>query len=209
MTDSLYKIYKKFYQRAYRNTDDIELKSMSDSIYSVIKDLYNAESDIEKSSLIKSNAKKFAKEINKRETAIKPTVLFSLEFIKALNKKKLDYGIPYQVLQRWNSKDRKGLIYILTSTSKKNLCKLGATTLTMKERIYQYERRYDYSVKEYFSKEISSPLELELVVANKMKEYRVAGNTYKESNEWYACKPSFMKSKIILEIAEKRKLVKE
>ena len=200
MTDSLYKVYKKFYQRAYRNPDDFELKAISDAISEIIKDLYNSSNDAESHSLIKSNALLIAKEIYFRENAAAPQILFSLELIKALKKKNLDYDIPFQVIHRWNSENRNGFIYILTSYSKKGQCKLGATTLSMQKRIYHYERRYEYSVEEYFSKEISSPLQLELIVANKMKEHRVAGNTYRDSNEWYSCKPSFMKSQILLEL---------
>ncbi len=200
MTNSLYKIYKKFYQRAYRNPDDYELKEISDTISEIIKDLYNSSNDTDRHLQIKSNAILIAKKIYYRENTLAPSVLFSLELIKALKMKNLDYDIPYQVIHRWNSENRNGLIYILTSDKKKGQCKLGATTLSMQNRIYHYERRYGYSVTEYFSKEISSPLQFELIVANKMKEYRVAGNTYLESNEWYSCKPSFMKTQILSEL---------
>ena len=200
MTESLYKIYKKFYQRSYRNPDDFELKEISDAVSEIIKDLYNSSSDIERHLLIKTNAILLAKKIYHRENDSRPQILFSLELIKALKRKKLNYDIPYPVIHRWNSENRKGLIYILTSNSKKGQCKLGATTLTMQKRIYHYENRYGYSVEEYFSKEVYSPLQFELVIANKMKEFRVAGNTYRESNEWYSCKPNFMKSQIMSEL---------
>ena len=200
MTESLYKIYKKFYQRSYRNRDDFELKEISDAVDEIIKDLYKSSNDIERHLLIKSNAILLAKEIHHREIDTRPKILFSLELINALKRKKLVYDIPYQVTHRWNSENRKGLIYILTSKSKRGECKLGATTLTMQKRIYQYENTYGYSVEEYFSRELSSPLQFESVIANKMKEYRVSGNTNGESNEWYSCKPSFMKSQILLEL---------
>ena len=56
MTNSLYKIYKKFYQRAYRNSDDYELKEISDAISEIIKDLYNSSNDTDRHLQIKSNA---------------------------------------------------------------------------------------------------------------------------------------------------------
>lgn len=200
MTDSLYKIYRKFRQRARRNPDDLELQSISSSISEIIKDLYNSSDNTENHLSIKSNAKIIAKEIYNRETATAPKIIFSLELIKALNRKNIDYDIPYYVIHRWNSEDSKGLIYILTSKSKQGLCKLGATTLSMQKRIHSYQSRYGYSVEEYYSKEITSPLQFESILSKKMKEYRVSGNTNGESNEWYSCKPSFMKSKIILEL---------
>ena len=63
MTESLYKIYKKFYQRSYRNPDDFELKEISDAVSEIIKDLYNSSSDIERHLLIKTNAILLAKKI--------------------------------------------------------------------------------------------------------------------------------------------------
>ena len=200
MTDSLFKIYKKFYQRAYRNPDNIELQIMVDSIYETIKDLYNSLNNPVEYPLVKAKAKITFKEINRKEIDMSPSKLFSPDLISALNKKNINFEIPCQVIQRWNSENREGLIYILTSGSKDGLCKLGATTMTMQKRIYFYELRYGYSVQEYFSKKVMSPLQLELIVSNKMKKYRVAGNTNGESNEWYFCDPKFLKSQILLEL---------
>ena len=141
MTDSLFKIYKKFYQRAYRNPDNIELQIMVDSIYETIKDLYNSLNNPVEYPLVKAKAKITFKEINRKEIDMSPSKLFSPDLISALNKKNINFEIPYQVIQRWNSENREGLIYILTSGSKDGLCKLGATTMTMQKRIYFYELR--------------------------------------------------------------------
>ena len=204
MTDSLFKIYKKFYQRAYRNPDNIELQIISDTIYETVKELYYSFNNPVEFSLIKAKAKVTFKEINRKEIEMSPAKLFSPDLIVALNKKNIDFEIPYQVIQRWNSENRDGLIYILTSESKDGCCKLGATTMTMHKRIYFYELRYGYSVQEYFSKKVMSPLQLELTVSNKMKKYRVSGNTNGESNEWYSCDPKFLKSQILLELKNYR-----
>ena len=203
MTDSLFKVYKKFYQRSYRNPEDLELKLISDTVYEVIKDLHKSLNDPEQHEAIKSNAKIVFKEISRREKAMAPSILFSSALISALNRKRIDLEIPYPVVQRWNSEDRIGLIYILTSESRRGLCKLGATTMPMNKRIYFYELKYGYPVTEYYSKEVTSPLQLELLVANKMKLHRVSGNTIGESNEWYSCDPKLMKAQIISELRDK------
>jgi hypothetical protein len=57
MTDSLFKIYKKFYQRAYRHPDNLELKTITDTIYDVIKDLYNSSHNPEEHKIVKTKAK--------------------------------------------------------------------------------------------------------------------------------------------------------
>ena len=85
MTDSLYKIYKKFYQRAHRNPDDLELQFISSAISEIIKDLYNSSDNTKNHLSIKSKAKIIAKEIYNREIATAPKIIFSLELIKALN----------------------------------------------------------------------------------------------------------------------------
>lgn len=200
MADSLFKIYKKFYQRAYRNPDDLELKIISDTIYDVIKDLYNSSDNPDEHLLIKSKAKLIFKEVVRKEKEMSPSMLLSPALVSALNKKNIDFGIPYQVVQRWNSENRDGLVYILTSPTKLGLCKLGATTMSMSKRIYFYELRYGYSVKEFYSKKVVSPLQLELIISNKMKKYRVAGNTSGDSNEWYECDPKLLKAQILLEL---------
>jgi hypothetical protein len=165
----------------------------------VIKDLYNSSHNPEEHKLAKAKAKIIFNEIVRKETEMSPSMLFSPALLSAINKKNIDFDIPYQVIQRWNSENSKGLIYILTSQSKPGLCKLGATTMTMDKRIYFYELKYGYSVKEFYSKKVISPLQLELIVANKMKKYRVAGNTSGDSNEWYSCDPKIMKTQILLE----------
>ena len=91
MTDSLFKIYKKFYQRAYRNADNIELQIMVDSIYETIKDLYNSLNNPVEHPLVKAKAKITFKEINRKERDMSPSKLYSPDLISALNKKNIDF----------------------------------------------------------------------------------------------------------------------
>jgi hypothetical protein len=202
MTDSIYKIYKKFYQRSYRNPEDEELKLISTTIHDVIKDLYNNQDNIKKYNSIKKNSLIIAEELRNKEIATNPRILITDELISALKSKIIELDIPYQVIHQWNAEEKNGLIYILTSEERVGECKLGATTMTMEDRIYHYELRYGYSVTKYFSKKIKSPFQIELLVANKMKYCRVAGNTFGESNEWYKCDTKEMKLQITQAISD-------
>ena len=94
MTESLFKIYKKFYQRSYRNPYDFELKEISDAVLEIIKDLYNSSNDIEKHLLIKSNAILLAKEIHHREIDTRPQILFSLDLIKEHFFEQVNFSLP-------------------------------------------------------------------------------------------------------------------
>ena len=196
MTDSIYKIYKKFYQRSYRNPEDEQLKLISTTIHDIIKDLYNNQENIKKYNSIKKNSIIIAEELRNKEITTNPRILITDELINALKSKIIELDIPYQVIHRWNAEEKNGLIYILTSEHRVDECKLGATTMTMEDRIYHYELRYGYSVTKYYSKKIKSPFQIELLVANKMKYCRVAGNTIGESNEWYKCDTKEMKLQI-------------
>ena len=69
MTDSIYRIYKKFYQRSYRNPEDEELKLISTTIHDVIKDLYNNQDNIKKYNSIKRNSLIIAEELRNKEIA--------------------------------------------------------------------------------------------------------------------------------------------
>jgi len=196
MTESIFKIYKKLYQRSYRNPEDEDLKFIAATVHDLIKDLYNNQDDKKKFNSIKKNSLIIAEELRNREIATSPRMLITDELIHSLKSKAIELDIPYQVIHRWNAEEKNGLIYILTSEERDGECKLGATTLKMEERIYHYELRYGYSVTKYYSKKIKSPFQIELLVANKMKFCRVSGNTVGESNEWYKCDPKEMKSQI-------------
>ena len=82
MTDSIYKIYKKFYQRSYRNPEDEELKLISTTIHDVIKDLYNNQDNIKKYNSIKKNSLIIAEELrNKVTEACHLSVQLEFDFI--------------------------------------------------------------------------------------------------------------------------------
>ena len=64
--------------------------------------------------------------------------------------------------------------------------KIGATTLSNKERAKSYKSKYGYSVDAQNLKKVSKPFELEAIMAKTLRQYRVLGNTSGDSIEWFS-----------------------
>jgi hypothetical protein len=103
--------------------------------------------------------------------------------------------IPHEIAHRYN--DRPGRVYILTASSRRDQCKLGATTMTIPSRCIAYEAKYGYRVRDVFALETRTPFTLEKKVADRIADLRVAGNTSGDSIEWYRITPSALKDLII------------
>ena len=110
---------------------------------------------------------------------------------------------PYAIRHRFDENIKTGLIYTMTSPARVGETKLGATTLSIRERAKCYKSKYGYAVKVENWKDVSKPFELEEAVAQKMNKFRVCRNTYGDSIEWY-CLPEDQVWKIIaITLAEK------
>lgn len=93
---------------------------------------------------------------------------------------------PYAIRHRFNENIKSGLIYIMTSPTRLGETKIGATTLSVKERAKAYKSKYGYSVDAQNWKKFSRPFELEAIMAKTLRQYRVLGNTSGDSIEWYS-----------------------
>ena len=74
----------------------------------------------------------------------------------------------------------------MTAPTRLGETKIGATTLSIRERVKAYKSKYGYSVDAQNWKIVSKPFELEASIAKTLRQYRVLGNTSKDSIEWYS-----------------------
>ena len=178
-TMDLYKAYKIMKQRANRRPYDL----ISQELSKIARSIFYLDGDVEKI-LTKIQA---IREVEKK-----------LQYgLKCYGKKMEDavlsgeYTIerPYAIRHRFDRNNRKGLIYVMSANSRPGQVKLGATTLSIYKRLKCYENKYQYSVKAEKWKTVLEPFVLENDIAKKINEYRVAGNTTGDSNEWYHLSP--------------------
>lgn len=187
---NLYDISKSFYQRSNRNQSCL-LKAEA---YSVSRDLWN-----EKRS--KRDLIKIISVLKKIERSIPGlSVFFADRAEKAVRNDNYFVRVPYAIAHRYN--DRPGRVYILTSKSRPGECKLGATTLSMRDRCEKYESRYGYDVSTFFSIDCAKPFALEKRVADKISELRTVRNASGDSIEWYQIKPKDLEKIIVLTNSE-------
>ncbi len=196
MKKPLFKVYTGFYQRHYRNPEREDLRLMSEMVHDTIKDLHSNVNDPEVFAACIRKARIMAKELMQMERDMGFRIILSEHLIDSLRSQRIDLGIPYQVLHRWNSDSKTGHVYVMTADSRPNECKLGATTISINKRMYFYKLRYGYDLSEYYSKKFTSPFRVEAHIAKLMASHRISGNTSGESNEWYRCNPQLLRDAI-------------
>lgn len=180
MVVNLWKMYKKFYQRSYR-----------DRIRGTTNQLNNKKTAV---------AHEIAtKNLTKEEILSRVQSLYELDsgdcFVRELfdavmqNNYKID--IPYEKRHKYQSdgKNLSGDIYVLTSSSKPNMAKLGATYMEPILRAEKYSSKYGYKVNVFYSKCVDDPFELESYIQKIISSKRVCGNTWGDSIEWYYIEP--------------------
>jgi hypothetical protein len=196
----LYKTHKKFYQRWYRDKDNVGLLEIKDLSHDLVKYLY-LHRDGRNWRFVKSRALELAKCINQLEITTGFETLFSCEFIEAIKTNSFTIELPYPVDRRWNPGYSIGQIYIMTAKTRPGICKLGATTLSIDDRLAKYRQRYKYEVQLYFCKYVSSPFIAEKEIADKILDLRLTGRDYLNTNEWYRIKPNDLKKIIISHVS--------
>lgn len=113
---------------------------------------------------------------------------YGQEMLNALETGNYSIDRPYAIRHRFDENIKTGLIYTMTSTARVGETKLGATTLSIRERAKCYKSKYGYAVEVGNWKVISKPFKLEAAMAETLRQYRVIGNTSGDSIEWYSLK---------------------
>lgn len=192
MKADLFKIYKKFYSRSWRNPSNAIAVEITDAVFRLIRNVPNQTEmigEIERIALLERNSE--------------ARVQFSTELLAAVKTGNYEINIPPQIAHELQNKNVSGHFYVLTSPSKPGQCKLGGTTMPINDRVNAYQNKYGYSVKVFFSKSVQRPFQLEKLVAKNLASKRVSGSTFRDSNEWYFCDPADMKT-VILKIDHSR-----
>jgi len=113
---------------------------------------------------------------------------YGQEMLNALETGNYSIDRPYAIRHRFDENIKTGLIYTMTSTARVGETKLGATTLSIRERAKCYKSKYGYAVEVGNWKVVSKPFKLEAAMAETLRQYRVIGNTSGDSIEWYSLK---------------------
>ena len=113
---------------------------------------------------------------------------YGQEMLNAFETGNYSIDRPHAIRHRFDENIKTGLIYTMTSTARVGETKLGATTLSIRERAKCYKSKYGYAVEVGNWKVVSKPFKLEAAMAETLRQYRVIGNTSGDSIEWYSLK---------------------
>ena len=113
---------------------------------------------------------------------------YGQEMLNALETGNYSIDRPYAIRHRFDENIKTGLIYTMTSTARVGETKLGATTLSIRERAKCFKSKYGYAVEVGNWKVVSKPFKLEAAMAETLRQYRVIGNTSGDSIEWNSLK---------------------
>lgn len=199
MKIDLYKLYKGFYQRSYRNEYDDDYAFMTELVHDLVRNLFRHQynqSELERHRIEGIEISQRVYEIEKNKPGLGR--LYSRDLIRALKQKNFEILVPYPVAHQWNENNYVGSLYVLTRKNYPGECKLGATYMDVETRVKKYIHKYGYSVDLYFcANNVMNPFNHELAISRKYSESRKAGNTYGDSNEWYYLDPKVLKEEIL------------
>jgi len=189
----LYKTYKLMKQRAKRQPGNQLASKLSDTAREIFYQNGNQKAIRQKIQTIIALEKGLPLHLKH----------YGQEILNAFESGNYSMDRPYAIRHRFDGNIKTGLIYTMTSPARMGETKLGATTLSVRERAKCYKSKYGYPVEVENWKEVSKPFELEEAVAQKMSEFRVCRNTSGDSIEWY-CLPEDQVWKVIANtLAEK------
>lgn len=184
MVVNLWKMYKKFYQRSYRDRLRRVTNQLNDKKTAVAHEIAT-------------------KNLTKEEILSRVESLYDLdsgdcfvrELFEAVIQNNYEIDIPYEKRHKYqsNGKNLSGDIYVLTSSSKPNMAKLGATFMEPILRAEKYSSKYGYEVNLFYSKYVDDPFALESDIQKKISSKRVCGNAWGDSIEWYYIEPEELK----------------
>lgn len=189
MTLDLYKLYKQFYQRSHRSPDNEELSEMTRLAHDIaqkkyIGDLYNQMTPDTHQEILA-----IAVQLQELEFDYAPKTIFSKNLVSAINKNDYFTDVPHERKHKWQDiHNLEGYIYLFSSSSKPGQVKIGATYSDPFARSRRYASKFGYSVSVECYALVTNPFQAESHLANLFINFRVSGNTWGDSNEWYFIK---------------------
>ena len=195
----LYKMYKGFYQRSYRDKDDDDYAVMTELIHDLVRNLYINQHKPEALEKHRIEGIEIAQKLHQMEKEKYGLGrFFSISLLKALKNKDYEIVVPYRIIPLWLEDNDVGSLYVLTSNARPGQCKIGATYMDVDIRVSKYVSKYGYNVNLYFrQKNIMNPFNRKLEISKKYSHLRHSGNTFCDSNEWYCIAPEILKNEIL------------
>jgi hypothetical protein len=193
-------VYKRFYQRSYRSSEDYDLLEMTQLAHDLVRNLYRIQTKSEISKDDIDNALNTAQKLYDLETSYGGFgIIFSKRLIKALETTDYEIKIPKHKMSSWlEEEDHLGTLYVLTANSRPGQCKLGVTQGILEERISKYQHKHHYSVELYFYRaDIPTPFRHEEAITKKFLIHKNSSNSEGGSNEWFFLEPDKLKSEIL------------
>ena len=136
----LYKMYKGFYQRSYRDKDDDDYAVMTELIHDLVRNLYINQHKPEALEKHRIEGIEIAQKLHQMEKEKYGLGrFFSISLLKALKNKDYEIVVPYRIIPLWLEDNDVGSLYVLTSNARPGQCKIGATYMDVDIRVSKYE----------------------------------------------------------------------
>ena len=193
-------VYKRFYQRSYRSSEDYDLLEMTQLAHDLVRNLFRIQTKSEISKDDIDNALNTARKLHDLEKSYGGFgIIFSKRLIKALETADFEIRLPKHKISSWlEEEDHLGTLYVLTAKSRPGQCKLGVTQGFLEDRISKYQHRHHYSVDLYFYRaDIPTPFRHEETITKKFLAYKNSDNADGGSNEWFFLEPNMLKREIL------------
>jgi hypothetical protein len=193
-------VYKRFYQRSYRSSEDYDLLEMTQLAHDLVRNLFRIQTKSEISKDDIDNALNTARKLHDLEKSYGGFgIIFSKRLIKALETADFEIRLPKHKISSWlEEEDHLGTLYVLTAKSRPGQCKLGVTQGFLEDRISKYQHRHHYSVDLYFYRaDIPTPFRHEEAITKKFLADKNSDNADGGSNEWFFLEPDMLKREIL------------
>jgi hypothetical protein len=193
-------VYKRFYQRSYRSSEDYDLLEMTQLAHDLVRNLFRIQTKSEISKDDIDNALNTARKLHDLEKSYGGFgIIFSKRLIKALETVDFEIRLPKHKISSWlEEEDHLGTLYVLTAKSRPGQCKLGVTQGFLEDRISKYQHRHHYSVDLYFYRaDIPTPFRHEEAITKKFLADKNSDNADGGSNEWFFLEPDMLKKEIL------------
>lgn len=185
----VYRLYKRFYQRSYRDKFDDDLAQMTEIAREIAHKTFIEELQNKKNASNRKATLLLAKNLERLEAASRFGKNFTLGLVSAIKANNYFSNVPYEKRHSWQEINNfEGYIYLFTSLSRPNQVKLGATYMDPFIRARKYSSKFGYKVDLLIEVKLKNPWQAEILLGRLLKEKRVAGNTWGDSNEWYFLK---------------------
>lgn len=193
-------VYKRFYQRSYRSSEDYDLLEMTQLAHDLVRNLFRIQTKSKISKDDIDNALNTARKLHDLEKSYGGfDIIFSKRLIKALETADFEIRLPKHKISSWlEEEDHLGTLYVLTAKSRPGQCKLGVTQGFLEDRISKYQHRHHYSVDLYFYRaDIPTPFRHEEAITKKFLTHKNSSNSEGGSNEWFFLDPDKLKKEIL------------